>query len=72
VLAGATTQTGTFTTINNITTPNVQIGGCSDAANYSSCKINEISLFNTNLSAANVKVLYNNRVPFDSFRMLCA
>lgn len=65
VLAGATTQTGTFTTINNITSPNVQIGGRSDAANYSSTKINQISLFNTNLSAANVMVLYNNRVPFD-------
>lgn len=64
-LAGTTTQTGTFTSINNITSPNVQIGGRSDAANFSSTKINQVALFNTNLSAANVKLLYNTRVPFD-------
>jgi len=65
VLAGTTTQTGTFTDINNITSPNVNIGGRSDAANYSSTKINQVALFNTNLSAANVKLLYNTREPFD-------
>jgi len=64
-LSGSTTQTGTFTTINNITTPNVNVGGRSDAANYSSTKINQVALFNTNLSAANVKLLYNTREPFD-------
>lgn len=65
VLAGATVQTGTFTTINNITTPNVNIGGRTDAANYSTVKINNLALFNTNLSATNVRLLHNNRVPFD-------
>lgn len=64
-LAGATVQTGTFTTINNITSPNVNIGGRSDAANFSSTKINQIALFSTNLSSANVRLLHNNRVPFD-------
>ena len=64
-LAGATVQTGTFTTINSITSPNVNIGGRSDAANFSSTKINNVALFNTNLSAANVRLLHNNRVPFD-------
>jgi hypothetical protein len=63
--AGSTTQTGTFTTINNITSPNVNIGGRSDAANFSTTKINHVALFNTNLSAINVALLYNNRVPFD-------
>lgn len=46
-LAGTTTQTGTFTTINNITSPNVNIGGRSDASNFSSTKINQVALFNT-------------------------
>lgn len=64
-LAGTTTQTGTFTTINNISSPNVNIGGRSDASNFSSTKINQVALFNTNLSATNVKLLYNTRVPFD-------
>lgn len=63
--AGTTTQTGTFTTINNISSPNVNIGGRSDATNYSSSKINQISLYNTNLSAANVAAIYNKRVVFD-------
>jgi hypothetical protein len=65
VAAGSTTQTGTFTTINNITTPNVNIGGRADAASFSSTKINQVALFNTNLSAVNVSLLYNIRVPFD-------
>lgn len=63
--AGTTTQTGTFTTINNISSPNVNIGGRSDATNYSSSKINQISLYNTNLSASNVAAIYNKRVVFD-------
>jgi len=62
---GATAQTGTFTTINNTSSQSINIGGRSDAANYSSTKINQVALFNTNLSATNVALLYNNRVPFD-------
>lgn len=65
VEAGTTTQTGTFTTINSITSPSVNIGGRSDAANFSTVKLNTVALFNTNLSASNVALLYNNRVPFD-------
>lgn len=65
VEAGTTTQTGTFTTINSITSPSVNIGGRTDAANFSTTKINTVALFNTNLSAANVSLLYNKRVPFD-------
>jgi hypothetical protein len=63
--AGTTTQTGTFTTINNITTPSVTLGARVAAASYGSYKISETMLFNTNLSAANVAALYNTRVPFD-------
>ena len=62
---GATVQTGTFTTINNISSPNINIGGRTDAANFSTTKINHVALFSTNLSATNVALLYNNRVPFD-------
>lgn len=62
---GTTTQTGTFTTINNVSTPNVNIGGRSNVSNLSTTKINHVALFNTNLSSTNVTLLYNNRVPFD-------
>lgn len=65
VEAGATVQTGTFTTINNTSSQSINIGGRSDAANFSTVKINQIALLNTNLSAANVLSLYNSRVPFD-------
>jgi hypothetical protein len=63
--AGSTAQTGTFTTINNTSANNIEIGGRSNSANYSSSKINQLSFFNTNLSAANVLALHNDRVPFD-------
>jgi hypothetical protein len=63
--AGAITQTGTFTTINSTTVNPVEIGSRSNAASYSTCKISQVALFNTNLSAANIAILHNNRVPFD-------
>jgi len=65
VEAGSTIQTGTFTTINNTSANNINIGGRTDAANFSTVKINQVALFNTNLSSTNVTLLYNNRVPFD-------
>jgi len=63
--AGSTTQTGTFTTINSTTVNPVEIGSRSNAAVFSTCKISQVALFNTNLSAANIAILHNNRVPFD-------
>jgi len=64
-LAGTTTQTGTFTTINNISSPAINLGGRNDAASYSNIKVGQIAVFNDNLSASDVATLYNNRLPFD-------
>lgn len=65
LLPGTTTQTGVFSNVNNISSPNINIGGRADAAAFSNIKIGQISVFNTNLSAANVALLHNDRVPFD-------
>jgi hypothetical protein len=63
--AGSNVQAGTFTTINNTTANNIEIGARSTTAVFSTLKISQIALFNTNLSAANIAILHNNRVPFD-------
>lgn len=65
--AGTTTQTGTMGSAINSSgsIPAMNILGRADAASYSNIAVNNFALFNTNLSAANVTALYNNRVPFD-------
>lgn len=62
---GTNTQTGVFVSINNTVVNNIELGARSTAANYSNSNISSLSLFNTNLSAANISTLFNNRVPFD-------
>lgn len=63
--AGTTTQTGNFTTVSSVTTPSVNIGGRTTAANYSKTKINQVALFDTCWQSNDITTLYNNRVPFD-------
>lgn len=64
--AGASIQTGTFTTINaSASIPAMNIGSRADAATFGNITINQVALFNTNLSAANVALIHNDRVPFD-------
>lgn len=46
VVPGSITQTGTFSAINNTTAAPVSIGGRSSSANYSSCKVSSVALFN--------------------------
>lgn len=64
-VAGTTTQNGVFSSIKDTTAPAVNIGGRSDAANFASAYLNQLALFDTNLSAASVATLFNKRVPFD-------
>ena len=63
--AGTTTQTGTMGDINNTTANNVEIGARSVTANWGNSYINQVAVFNTNLSAAQVLTLFNNRVPMN-------
>lgn len=65
--AGTTSQTGTMGAAINSSgsIPVMNILGRSDAASSSNIAVSSFALFNTNLSAANVTTLYNNRVPFD-------
>lgn len=63
--AGTPTLNGTFASPINDSTVNANIGGRTSVANYSTSIINQVGILNTNLTADQVGLIHNNRVPFD-------
>lgn len=63
--AGSAAMNGTFNSVNNTSANNVTIGGRASASNFANIRVNQLGIINTNLTASQVGIIHNNRVPLD-------